>query len=68
MLIMKPTKENMERLELQIWHLHVGKLATGFELHTGYVYLPAVSANASIESLNASPLRMGDSMVGVALI
>lgn len=65
---MKLTKENMVRLELRIVHLYLPLCQPyAFKALNGYP-LPAGSVDASIELERTSPLSIGDSVVGVALI
>ena len=62
---MKQTKENMGRLGLRIVHLQPVR-QYDFNGLLFQTHLPAELA--SIELLKGSPLSIGDSVVGVALI
>jgi hypothetical protein len=68
MLTTKRTKESKELLELRIVHLQIGKTSAYVKGLIISVAVPAGSVDASIAVLRTSPLSMGDSEVGVALI
>lgn len=65
MPITKQTKESTVRLGLQIEHLQVSVRVISYQLSGNR---PAGSDEASIELLRTSPVKLGDSVVGVALI